>query len=178
MAPDDMFKKYQEAGADFLEEARTRAEEFLRELAKASGATQKQAQDAFDEMFEGSRKGTEQVMSWIRTEITSQLAQLGLATTEDLDALEARLSGRAGAASASTAPAKKAGATRSTATKKAAPKKAAPKKAAAKKAAAKKAAPAGATPSPAGATPSPAGATPSPAGASPDEASKKAPGRP
>jgi polyhydroxyalkanoate synthesis regulator phasin len=158
MAPDDMFKKYQEAGADFLEEARTRAEEFLRELAKASGATQKQAQDAFEEMFEGSRKGTEQVMSWIRTEITSQLAQLGLATTEDLDALEARLSGRAGAASASkTAPAKKAGATRSTATKKAAPKKAATKKAATGKAAAKKAAP----------------ATPSPA-----DASRKAPGRP
>ena len=63
MARDDMFKKYQEAGADFLEEARTRAEEFLRELAKASGATQKQAQDAFDEMFEGSRKGTEQMIS-------------------------------------------------------------------------------------------------------------------
>src|SRR5262249_8720019 len=113
MAPDDLFRKYQEAGADFLEEARTRAEEFLRELAKASGATQKQAQDAFDELFEGSRKGTEHLMSWIRTEITSQLNQLGLATKEDLDALETRL----------TAPAKKAAATKSPtakATKKAA----------------------------------------------------------
>jgi polyhydroxyalkanoate synthesis regulator phasin len=142
MAPDDPFRKYQEAGADFLEEARTRAEEFLRELAKASGATQRQAQDAFDELFEGSRKGTEHVMSWIRTEITTQLGQLGLATKEDLDALEARLTARASASK--TAPAKKAAATKSTAartTKKAGTKAAATKKATPPQATAAKKAP-------------------------------------
>jgi polyhydroxyalkanoate synthesis regulator phasin len=141
MAPDDPFRKYQEAGADFLEEARTRAEEFLRELAKASGATQRQAQDTFDELFEGSRKGTDHVMSWIRTEITTQLGQLGFATKADLEALEARLTGKAPASK--TAPAKKAAATKSPAakaTKKAATKKAATKTAATKTAATKTAA--------------------------------------
>jgi polyhydroxyalkanoate synthesis regulator phasin len=142
MAPDDPFRKYQEAGADFLEEARTRAEEFLREFAKASGATQRQAQDAFDELFEGSRKGTEHVMGWIRTEITTQLAQLGLATKEDLAALEARLSG--GASASKAAPAQKAASTKTAgakAAKKAASKTAATKKVTPRKATATKKAP-------------------------------------
>ena len=74
MPRDDRFKKYQEAGADFLEMARTRAEEFLSELAKLGDSTQKQAQDAFEEMVEGSRRGTEQIVNTIRAEIASQLS--------------------------------------------------------------------------------------------------------
>jgi hypothetical protein len=120
MAPEDPFRKYQEAGADFLEQARAHAEEFLRELGRASGATQKQGQDAFDELFEASRKGTEHVMGWIRAEVTSQLAQLGLATKDDLDALEARLTGKATPSKASAAP-------KTAAAKKAPAKSAAPK---------------------------------------------------
>ena len=158
MARDDMFKKYQEAGADFLEVARAKAEEFLRELAKASDSTQKQAQDAVDEAIEGSRRGTEQILTTIRKEISSQLSLLGIANREDLEALVRRMTGRA--APAETAPTAEtpAPARKAAATKKAAPakkaaatkKKAAPaKKAAAakrvapvKQAAAKKAAPA------------------------------------
>lgn len=125
MARDDRFKKYQEAGADFLETARVRAEEFLRELSKVSGSTQRQGRDALDDLVDESRKGTEQVIASIRNEIRSQLSLLGLATKEDLAALERRLGG---SASKSTAT-KKAAASKSTSSKTASTRKATAKKA-------------------------------------------------
>jgi polyhydroxyalkanoate synthesis regulator phasin len=96
MVRDDRFKRYQDAGAEFLEAARARAEEFLRELAQMGDSTQKQAQDAVDDMVEGGRKGTEQILTSIRREIRAQLSQLGLATKDDLVALEDRLAGGGG----------------------------------------------------------------------------------
>ncbi len=126
MASDPRFKKVQEAGADFLETARARAEEFLRELAKAGDTTQERAHGAVDDVVEGSRKGTEQLIGSIRREISTQLGMLGLATKADLADLEARLTGR-GTGGTATAPARKAPAKKATA-----------KKATAKKATAKK----------------------------------------
>jgi hypothetical protein len=133
MARDDRLKKVQDAGVDFLETARARAEEFLRELSRASGDTQDRAQDAIDDLVGSGRKGTGLFASAVRNEIQHQLASLGLATKADLDALERRLTGDPAAT-------KKAA---HKTTKKAAAKKAAP----AKKAAAKKA-PAPAEPGP------------------------------
>jgi polyhydroxyalkanoate synthesis regulator phasin len=120
MPRDERFKKYQEAGADFLETARARAEEFLRELAKATDTTQKQGRDTLDDLVEGSRKGTEQFISSIRKEITTQLSALGIATRDDLAALERRITGKATAqksapsksAPSKSAPSKSAGATK------------------------------------------------------------------
>ena len=139
MARDDRLKKVQGVGADFLETARARAEEFLRELSRAGGDTQEKAQGALDELVEGGRKGTEQLVSLIRREITAQLGLLGLATKEDLAALERRLSaGTAKAAPArKTAARKTAGATTAAGT---APAKTAARKTAARKSPARKAA--------------------------------------
>ena len=139
MARDDRLKKVQGAGADFLDTARARAEEFLKELAKATGDTQGRAQGAFDDLVGGGRKSTEQFVATIRKEVQNQLGALGLATKADLAALEKKLSGKAPAtpakaASAAKTPAAKAPAAASTA------KKAPAKKAPAKKAPAKKAA--------------------------------------
>jgi polyhydroxyalkanoate synthesis regulator phasin len=138
MARDERFKKYQDAGADFLETARARAEEFLRELAKATDSTQKQGRDTIDDLREGSRKGTEQFIASVRKEVTSQLSALGIATKADLDALERKLSGRAGSQKA--APAKKATAAKKspTATKSTAKKSTAKKSTTRKVSAAKK----------------------------------------
>lgn len=131
MAPDERFKKYQEAGADFLETARARAEEFLQELSKAGENTQRQGRGALDDLLGGSRKGTEQMIATIRKEIRSQLSLLGLATKEDLAALERRLGGtgatakRTGAAKTASAtkaaPARGSGGSKSASAKKAAP---------------------------------------------------------
>ncbi|HET6875661.1 MAG TPA: hypothetical protein VFH70_12820 [Acidimicrobiales bacterium] len=146
MARDDRLKKAQSAGADFLETARAKAEEFLRELAKAGGDTQGRAQGAIDDLVVGGRKSTEQFMATVRKEVETQLSALGLATKSDLAALEARLRGRTAATAAKQAPAKKApaakktAAARSTAASKASTAKKAPAKKApaAKKTAAKK----------------------------------------
>ncbi len=103
MARDDRLKKVQGVGADFLETARARAEEFLRELSRAGGDTQERAQGALDDLVEGGRKGTEQLVSVIRREITTQLSLLGLATKDDLAELERRLSSRVTAAETTAA---------------------------------------------------------------------------
>lgn len=118
MAPDERFKKYQEAGADFLETARARAEEFLRELSKAGETTQRQGRGALDDLMDGSRRGTEQMITSIRSEIRSQLSLLGLATKEDLAALERRLGGTAKAAGATRASSRAAGSSKAAGTSK------------------------------------------------------------
>ena len=143
MARDDRLKKAQAAGADFIETARVKAEEFLKELAKTGGGTQ----TALYDLVSGGRKAGEQCVAAVSKEIRNQINQLGLVTKIDLQALEARLTRRTPAAkpaatksapaassASSSAPAKKAAA------KKAAAKKAAPAKKAASPAAAKKAA--------------------------------------
>ena len=131
MARDDRFRKYQEAGADFLETARARAEEFLRELSKAGDSTQRQGKDALDDLVEGSRRGTEHLIGSIRDEIRSQLSLLGLATKEDIAALERRLGGTGASKSAA---ATKTTASKTTASKAGSTSSGAPRKATAKKA--------------------------------------------
>lgn len=138
---DDRFKRYQEAGNDFLEVARARAEDFLRELAKATESTQKQAQGQVDDMVAAGRRGTDQVIDVVRREVAAQLGQLGLATKADLEALERRLGGTPPRkAAAKKSPAKKAAGTKKApATKAAGSTKATAKKSPTKKATAKKA---------------------------------------
>ncbi|MGH9057083.1 MAG: hypothetical protein ACRDYY_14655 [Acidimicrobiales bacterium] len=150
MPRDEIFKKYQEAGADFLEVARARAEDFLRELARAGDTTQGRAQWAFDDLLEGSRRGTELILNLVRNEVAAQVEALGFATRGDVEVFVRRLTGQGGRGRGATgpAPAEKAqpaqkAAAKKTARKAGPAKKAAANKAApAKKAAAKKAAPA------------------------------------
>jgi polyhydroxyalkanoate synthesis regulator phasin len=111
MASEDRLRKAQKAGADWLETARARAEEFLRELSRATDTTEGRAQEAVNDLIEGSKKGTEQLVSSIRSEITAQLGLLGLATKADLADLERRLTGKADGAQ-KAAPTKKAPATK------------------------------------------------------------------
>jgi hypothetical protein len=137
MAPDDRFKKVQDAGTDFLETARAKAEDFLRELSKATGDTQGKAQGALDDLVVGGRKGTEQFVSSIRAEIKNQLSALGLATKSDLADLEQRLSGQKTTASKSSTGSARAGAGKKTAGKSTAGGASSPSSTTAKKAAKK-----------------------------------------
>jgi polyhydroxyalkanoate synthesis regulator phasin len=101
MARDERLKKAQAAGADFIETARDKAEDFLKELAKTGGETQ----SALDDLVAGGRKTGEQLVSAISKEIRNQVNALGLVTRIDLQALEARLTGRT-PATRSSAPAR------------------------------------------------------------------------
>jgi polyhydroxyalkanoate synthesis regulator phasin len=94
MVRDDRFKKYQEAGADFLEAAWSRAEELLQELGKVGESTPRQPQGTLDELFESSRRGTEQILAIIQREVAAQLSSIGVSSREDLEELVRRLIGR------------------------------------------------------------------------------------
>ncbi|MHB1533648.1 MAG: hypothetical protein ACYC1D_03380 [Acidimicrobiales bacterium] len=151
MPREDKFNRYQDAGTEFIEAVRDRAVDFLREVSKVGESTQRQAQGTVEDLVDGGRRGSEQILDVIRSEITRQLSQLGLATKKDIEALESRLGGgvRKAAPVKKAAPAKKAAPVKKAApAKKAAPvKKAAPdndadgakKAGGAKKAATKKA---------------------------------------
>ncbi|HWG74358.1 MAG TPA: hypothetical protein VG184_09935 [Acidimicrobiales bacterium] len=123
MARDDLLKRYQEAGTEFIESTVARAEEFFREVARIGENTQKQAQDRVEDLREGSRRSTDQLIDTIRRELGHQVAQFSFATRSDLARIEARLDalerGRPGAAAAAP-PAKKAPANKAPAKKAAA----------------------------------------------------------
>jgi polyhydroxyalkanoate synthesis regulator phasin len=91
MNRDETLKRYQEAGAEFLDAARAKAEGFLRDATSAGEATQERATSAVDELLGSGRRGTEQLLDAIRREITTQLKALGVAKIVDLEALERRL---------------------------------------------------------------------------------------
>ena len=110
MARDDLLKRYQEAGTEFIEATRARAEDFFREVARIGENTQKQAQERVEDLREGSRRSTDQLIDTIRRELINQVAQFSFATRADLARIEARLSaierGLGGAATAAPAAAK------------------------------------------------------------------------
>jgi polyhydroxyalkanoate synthesis regulator phasin len=144
MAHDDLLKRYIDAGLEFTQLTQSRAEALVRDLVKAGEVQADQAREVVGDLLERSRKSSERLLETVRKEVREQITSLGLATQDDLDRIEERLSSLVGAA---TAPAKKAAeragvtTTKKTAsaTKKAATKKAPAKKASTKKAAAKKA---------------------------------------
>jgi len=129
-------KRYQDAGAEFIESARSRAEEFLRDLGAIGESTGRQAGSTFEDVLGGGRRSTDQFLDLIRREVASQLSNLGLATKGDLEALERRLSGsrtgRSGGADTGAT-------TRSTAAKKAPARKATAQRATARKSTGRKA---------------------------------------
>jgi polyhydroxyalkanoate synthesis regulator phasin len=135
MPQNDMLKRYLDAGIAFTEMTRARAKTIIDDFVKAGEVSRDQAQERIDDLVERSRKNTEAMVDTVRREIAQQLGQLGLATKDDLQRLEQRLSGRGAAASkAPSAPAAKKATS--------APKAAAPaKKAPAKKASGTKKAP-------------------------------------
>lgn len=140
MGPDERLRRYQEVGADFIETARTRAEEFLRDIGALGEATGRQAGTTVGDLRDSGRRGTDQLFELIRREIAAQLSGLGLATKADLADLERRLTGGSAAPAGGTKPAAEKAAARKATEKAATTKAAAPKKAATKKAATKKAA--------------------------------------
>jgi len=115
MPQNDSLKRYLDAGMAFTQMTRSRAEAIVKDLVKAGEIQQKQAQKQVDDLLERSRKNTEQLLDVIRSEVTSQLSALGLATRDDIARLEAKIS------AGTRAPAKKSSAKRAPAKKAAVP---------------------------------------------------------
>ena len=108
MPRDEKVKKARDAGFDLLELARSKAEEFLRELSRSGES----AQEVLDDLAQGGKRGTDRLIEVIRSEVARQLGVLGLVTKEDLADLERRIDERF----AKAAPADRATRTESTST--------------------------------------------------------------
>jgi polyhydroxyalkanoate synthesis regulator phasin len=156
----DILQRYLDAGSAVTEMTRERAEAVVREFVKAGEVQRDNLQSRVDDLIERSRHNTEQLINLIRSEIATQFSQLGLATKDDLAALEKRFNDQLAAATRAPAKAVAPPSASSSASKAATAASARPTKAAAgptkaasgpaKKAAAKKApAPTAAEPAPA-----------------------------
>lgn len=81
MAESDWMRRLRDAGADFTETARARAEELLQDLSRLGEAP-----------LEGDQGRSEELLDLVRQEIRSQLVELGLAGGEEVRELRARVS--------------------------------------------------------------------------------------
>jgi polyhydroxyalkanoate synthesis regulator phasin len=134
MPQNELFKRYLEAGMQFSQMTRERAEAIVRDLVKAGEVQAEQTQTMVAEVLERSRKNTERFVEQVQAEVRKQLSVAEFVTKDvvtrmqsQIDDLRSQLPGPAGRRGKKVKKAK--------AAKKAAPAK---KKAPAKKAAAKK----------------------------------------
>ena len=103
MAQDDLLKRLLDAGMTFTAMTQARAEDLIRDLVRAGEVQAEQAQGVVDELVDRSRRNSERLIDAVRSEIRQQMANLGLATRDDIDRLERKI-----ADVSSRAPAKKA----------------------------------------------------------------------
>src|SRR3954464_7621725 len=133
MPQNELFKRYLEAGMQFSQMTRERAEAIVRDLVKAGEVQAEQTQTMVTEVLDRSRKNTERFVEQVQAEVRKQVSVAEFVTKDavarlqsQVDELRAQLPGPAG-----RRPAKKAAAKKSPA------KKTPAKKAAAKKSPAK-----------------------------------------
>lgn len=116
MAQNPLIKRYLDAGMAFTQMTQARAEAIVKDLVKAGEVQAQKTEEMVNQIVERSKKNTEKLLELVRKEVRDQVSSLGLATKDDIAALEKKI-----------------------AAQKAAPRKAATKKRATKKAGAKKA---------------------------------------
>jgi polyhydroxyalkanoate synthesis regulator phasin len=87
-----MWKRYLDAGMAFRDMTRKRAEEFVGDLVSAGVVRQERAQKAVDELLDRSRKNTADLVALVHAEIKNQISALGIATTDDIKRLDAKIS--------------------------------------------------------------------------------------
>ena len=78
MAAQDPFKRYLDAGLEFTELTRKRAELIVKELVKAGEVQREHAQQRVDELVDRSRQASAAFAEAVRSEVTRQLTDLGL----------------------------------------------------------------------------------------------------
>jgi polyhydroxyalkanoate synthesis regulator phasin len=103
MAQNDVLKRLLDAGMTFTAMTQARAEDLIRDLVRAGEVQAEQAQGVVDELVDRSRRNSERLIDAVRSEIRQQVANLGLATKDDIDRLERKITDVA-----SRGPAKKA----------------------------------------------------------------------
>ena len=148
MPQNELFKRYLEAGMQFSQMTRERAEAIVRDLVKAGELQAEQTQTMVADVLDRSRKNSERFVEQVQAEVRKQLSVAEYVTKDvvarlqaQIDDLRSQLPGQSrpkvkkAATAAKAAKKKAAPAKKKSPTKKAAAKKKSPaKKAAAKKA--------------------------------------------
>ena len=88
-APD--WQRYLEAGMQFTEMRRSQAKSLAADLVAQGHLARDQMAATVDEFVELSRRLTEALRKMVQSEVQRQLAAVGIATKQDLAALERRL---------------------------------------------------------------------------------------
>ena len=78
VANNEGYRRYIEAAAALGQITRARAEEIVRQMASGGEMQREQAQQWVDDLIDRSRRATEDVFDFVRSEITKQLDTLGL----------------------------------------------------------------------------------------------------
>src|SRR5262245_27889819 len=91
MPQSDLWKRYLDAGMEFSQLTRSRAETIVKELIRAGEVQREQRQQRIEELLDRSRKNTEELVKTVRKELSQQLGSLGVATKADLAKLEAKI---------------------------------------------------------------------------------------
>ncbi len=131
MAQNPLIKRLLDAGVQFTEMTQSRAEAIVKDLVKTGEVQSEQAQKFVDDLVARSRKNTDKFLEAVRQEVQTQVANLGLATQDDIARIEKKLAALGKPAAKKTAAAKTA-AKKKTPAKKSTAKRAATKKSAKK----------------------------------------------
>lgn len=93
MVKRDLFQRSLDAGISFVGMTRERAESVVKEWVDAGDLGRGKAKKAVDDLIDRSQRASEELRGFVRREIADQLSALGVATSEDLTRLEARIDG-------------------------------------------------------------------------------------
>ncbi|HEX4978642.1 MAG TPA: hypothetical protein VFV35_01135 [Acidimicrobiales bacterium] len=78
MAQGDILKRFLDAGVEFTQMTRERAEKIVQELVESGDIRRREAQKRIEELVERGQKSTEDLVATIRKEVADQLRNLGL----------------------------------------------------------------------------------------------------
>jgi polyhydroxyalkanoate synthesis regulator phasin len=141
MTANDSLKRYLEAGLALTQITRARAEELVHELIQTGEVETTRAQEWVEDLVKTSRDRSDTLLTTVRGEVKTQLADMGITSMDDLAHRVAEVLDRAETAARKAThrgPGRGRTAPRGTTAKKAPPRKAPVKKSPAKSAAAKK----------------------------------------
>src|SRR5215207_1407747 len=88
MARNALLKQYLDAGIQFTQMTRERAEAIVKDLVRDGEVRRKQAATMVDDLVERSRSNAEQLVELIQGEVRNQLALLEVVTKETVSRLE------------------------------------------------------------------------------------------
>src|SRR5437764_12475216 len=91
MPQNELFKRYLEAGMQFSQMTRDRAEAIVRDLVKAGEVQAEQTQAMVNEVVERSRKNTQAFVDQVQTEVRKQLSLAEFVTKDVVARLQSQI---------------------------------------------------------------------------------------